>query len=151
MWRPPAGGAWAKEVEVPRGPGTDPARVTSSALQARVRLRRWVRARALCGAQLLGVHDQQHVDGHSVALLLQLHDAAALPAGSPRLLVRLPVLQMAPRAPLPGLARERERARERALPRRPSRWAPRFADSAKLAIRALPGGRYPNGAALSHL
>lgn len=56
---------------------------------------------------------------------------------------------MAPCAPLAG-AGDGEGAGEGAPPP-PGRWAPRFADSAKHAIRARLGGRYPNEAALSHL
>jgi hypothetical protein len=71
--------------------------------------------RGLRRAPLLGVHDEQHVDGHSVAVLLQLHGAASLPARAQRLLARLPRLQMAPCALLPG-AGEGEGAGEGAAP-----------------------------------
>lgn len=112
--------------------------VTSSALRQRARVRLPVRVRALRGAPFLRVHDQQHVDGHGVAVFLQLHGATSFPAGAPRPLVRLPALQMAPCALLPG-AGDGEGAGEGAPPP-PSRCALRFADSAKHAIRPAREG-----------
>lgn len=58
-------------------PGPAWGRITSSALRRRARVRLAVRVRALCGVPLLRVHDQQHVDGYGVAVLLQLHGAAS--------------------------------------------------------------------------
>lgn len=114
--RPTAGGPRGLVAEVPRDP-EDPgqAGVTSSVLQQRARVRLRVQVRDLRRAPLLGVHNEQHVDGHSVAVLLQLHGAASLPARAQRLLARLPRLQMAPCAPLPG-AGEGEGAGEGAAP-----------------------------------
>lgn len=129
--------------------GSGQARFTSSALRQRARVRLQVRVRALRSAPLLRVHDQQHVDGHGVVILLQLHGVTSLPARAPRPLLRLPALQMAPCAPLLG-AGDGEGAGEGAPPP-PSRCARRFADSAKHAIRARPGVRSPNEVALSHL
>lgn len=146
LGRPPAGRPWGEEVEGP-GAGAARARFTSSALRRRARVRRPVRVRALSGAPLLRVHDQQHVDGHSVAVLLQLHGAPR--SGRCAAAAREPACAAnGPCAPLP-CAGDREGAGEGA-PRRPAA-ALRFADSAKLAIRARPGGRYPYEAALSHL
>lgn len=71
------------------------------------------------------------------------------PAGARRPLASLPALQMARARRCPARETDREGAGEGA-PRRPAA-ALRFADSAKLAIRALPGGRYPYEATLSHL
>lgn len=135
---PTAGGPWGEEAEVLGPLGVGRARVTSSALRQRARVRLPVRVRALRGAPFLRVHDQQHVDGHGVAVLLQLHGATSLPAGAPRPLVRLPALQMAPCALLPG-AGDGEGAGEGAPPP-PSRCALRFADSAKHAIRPAREG-----------
>lgn len=148
--RPRAGGPLGKEGEVPGGRlGSGRAHVTSSALRRRAWVRLPVGVLALRRAPLLRVHDQQHVDGHSVAVLLQLHGTPSLPADAPRPLARLPELQMAPCAPLPG-AGDGEGAGEGAPPP-PSHCAPRFADSAKHTIRARPGVRSPNEASLSHL
>lgn len=125
------------------------ARVTSSVLQQRARVLLRVQLRGLGRAPLLRVHDEQHVDGHGVAVRLQLHGAASFPArrrGCSRGCLRCKW----PRARR-CLARERARARERALPGRQVRPAPCFADSAKFTIRTRPGGRYPPEVLLSHL
>lgn len=151
VWgRPAASGPLGEEAEVPGGRlGSGRAHFTSSALRRRARVRLPVGVRALRSAPLLRVHDQQHVDGHSIAVLLQLHGSTSLHAGAPRPLARLPALQMAPCASLPG-AGAGEGAGEGAPPS-PSRCALRFADSAKHAIRARPGVHSSNEVSLSHL
>lgn len=83
VWgRPRAGVPLGKEGEV-RGEGgrlgSGRAHVTSSALRRRAWVRLPVGVLALRRAPLLRVHYQQHVDGHSVVVLLQLHGPTSLP------------------------------------------------------------------------